>query len=87
MKRHKSQFAPVTPVFCTGNHTGSGGVGDLPTTVIRLPNNSSAIGSTWVISSVRERIRFLFSGKISITIMGQGMPPLAVNVGDLDVKR
>lgn len=38
--------------------------------------------SVWKVKSIWERIKFLFSGEISLVIQGHGMPPVSLHTGD-----
>lgn len=38
--------------------------------------------SVWKMSSLWERIKFLFTGEISLIINGGGMPPVSLHTGD-----
>lgn len=38
--------------------------------------------SVWGVKSLFERIKFLFTGQISLIVHGQGMPPVSLYIGD-----
>jgi len=38
--------------------------------------------SVWRVISIIERLRFLFTGEMSLVIHGSGMPPVALHTGD-----
>lgn len=86
MDRPKNQFRPLTPKFCTSIHVGEG-CGDLPTTKFTYQDGTPGIGSTWVMASLWERIKFLFSGKISLVIVGHQQPPVAIYMDELGIER
>lgn len=54
------------------------GCGDLPAT-----RTDSGILSIWKCSSLKERIKFLFKGEISLHMMMQTHPPVSVCIGDI----
>lgn len=50
---------------------------DLPVT--RLDGTNYSI---WRCESLRERIKILFSGEVTLGVMGSGQPPVSVAAGD-----
>lgn len=55
----------------------SGRVNDLPITRTR-----TTVASVWTCDSFKARLRFLWSGRLTVTVLGQTTPPLAVTIGD-----
>lgn len=57
------------------------GCGKLPATVYE-GSSGRAIASAYRLTFL-QRVKFLFSGKIYVSVLGLGHPPLAVGIGNL----
>ena len=61
------------------------GAGDLPAAKITFKDGGSGLASTWMCENLIERIKFLFSGKITLLIVSDGHPPTSIYQGELRV--
>ena len=69
-------FVPVKKWHSNCTHKLEG-CHDLPTTVLK-----DQIISVWKCKSIWERIKFLFNGEITLSVMGKGQPPITLFSGD-----
>ena len=60
-------------------------VGDLHTS--RSSKFGGLNSSVWKCPSLWKRIKFVFHGEVTLTVMGETSPPVLVVVGDVVVKR
>lgn len=73
-------FEPVKKDHCNFTFKAPKGMSDCSDlSVTRLDWGSQ---STWKLKSLWSRIRFLFTGEISLLISGKGMPPVSLHCGD-----
>lgn len=77
------QINPIEEPHCNRIFTLDG-CGDLPATVYFIDESQEhrAIASHYRLS-VKQRIKFLFSGKIYVSVLGLAQPPIAVGIGNL----
>ncbi len=55
----------------------SGRVNDLPIT-----RTAQTVITVWTCDSWKARLQFLWSGRLTVTVLGQRTAPLAVSIGD-----
>ena len=45
--------------------------------------DDGTINSVWVLASFWERVKFLFKGELTLTILSRNQPPVAIVAGDI----
>lgn len=73
-----NEFKPIKKHHHNTIYTGSGEVGDLS-----AYKSEDAIYSTWKMDSLWARVKFLFKGEVTLSVMGCQIPPVGVIMGDL----
>lgn len=59
---------------------------DLPITRVAYEDGTQAVISIWKNDSFFERLKFLFSGKVSFMSYGLTHPPISITLGDITKK-
>ena len=73
-----NEFVPVTKLHTNQIITSvRDGISPLPVTVY-----PGMILSVWRLPSIWERVKFLFSGEVTLTTLGERQCPVALQTGD-----
>lgn len=81
MDKFKS-LEPISEWHTNSALKGYDDIPDLPIT--RFDDGTMA--SVWKIKSIWWRLKFLLTGKLTMTIMGQTHPPVGLHIGELITK-
>ena len=71
-----------THIYTGHSYTGPGDVKPLPITR-HVDEYGITLNSCWVLPSMWERIKFVFTGKITLRIYSETMPPVSLVAGDI----
>ena len=69
-------LTPYEHEYCNFVFTAPEGMSNC--SALHVFKTDTFITSYWKQPSIIERIKFLFTGKINLTIWGQGMPPVSL---------
>ena len=72
------EFKPVAKWHNTIKYVGTGDIKPLPVTRF----DDGTLNSVWALPSFWQRLRFLFSGEVTLRIMGYSQPPVVIVAGD-----
>ena len=78
-KPHTNAILGGRPATNSETSVKNGTIGGLPITVTH--DNQQTV-SIWKCGSIFHRVRFLFHGEITLTVLGEKHPPVSLSVGD-----
>lgn len=80
------ELRPIVPASCNNKAIGyktegqpviGDRVQDLP-----LFSDGDSLYSVWEVQTLKQRLRILFSGKVTLRVLGQKQPPVVLIAGD-----
>lgn len=76
-------FVPVEKSHKTHTYTGTGDIKPLHVTKHVDEGGCVTLNSVWYLYSLWERVKFLYTGQITLRVMGTHLPPMSVVAGDI----
>jgi len=78
-----NEFVPVEKSHKTHTFTGTGDIKPLHVTKHIDDDGHVTLNSVWYLYSLWERIKFLYTGQITLRISGPSQPPVVLVNGDI----
>ena len=76
----KNEFKPVKKDYCNFVYTAPAGMDDCSD--LHVLKNGGMTLSIWKLTSIIERLKFLFKGEISLTTYGEVFVPTSITNGE-----